>query len=597
MSDLFGRIAKLLRRTHVVTRLAISVLTMIPFLMHSSGWKRFDFLTELETFAYDARVRLTTPGGIDERIVIIDLDERSLSTEGHWPWPRDKMADLINSLYDDYEIRVLGFDALFSEADDPSAILLVDNLLTDPKLPGELRDRLQNQRYELETDRLFAESMIARDLVMGFAFRYQVPEGDAAESGLLPDPVRRSDELTGISVEFPRAAGYVANLEILQSDALTAGFINKPLIDDDGITRRAATLSSYQGDLYASLSLAVALQVLGNPPLQFVFATTEGELGGLAIEALKMGEKSVRVDNRAAVLVPYRGPRNSFPYVSATDVLKGVADPDTLRNAIALFGASAAGMLDLHSTPVGGAYPGVEVHANMIAGMIDGQVRHMPDWARGVEFVMFIPIGLLVALWLPRLSPLTEFLVLVAMAVSLLAINLYYWIDKSFVIPIAPTLAYLFAVALLQLNYGFFIESKNKRRLSGMFGQYIPPEIVEEMDQEDSEISVEGENREMSVLFSDVRGFTSISEGMKPTELTRFMNAFLTPITEIIHRHRGTIDKYMGDAVMAFWGAPLTDKEHARHAVEAGMDMIARMSQMREEFAEKGWPEVRIRVG
>ncbi|NNF67285.1 MAG: CHASE2 domain-containing protein [Gammaproteobacteria bacterium] len=597
MTALFDRVLHSLRRSHVIMRLAISFVAMIPFIMHTSGWQKFNFLGELETFAYDARVRLTTPGGIDERIVIIDLDERSINVEGHWPWPRDKMANLVNTLYDEYEIKVLGFDALFSESYDPSAIHVVDDLLQDPEVPGNIRARLQEQRYELETDRIFGESMIARDLVMGFAFRYLVPEGDEAETGLLPEPLRTRDELTGITVEFPRAEGFVSNLPILQSNALTAGFINKPLIDDDGITRRAATLSTYKGDLYGSLSLAIALQVLGNPPLQFVFATSEGELSGLAIEALKMGENTVRVDNRAGVLVPYRGPRNSFPYVSATDVLNGNADAEVLRDAICLFGASAAGLLDLHSTPVGGAYPGVEVHANMVAGMIDGKVRYMPEWARGVELVVLIPIGLLIALWLPRLSPFLEFVALLVIAALLIAINLYYWTHKDFVIPVAPTLAYLFLVALLQLNYGFFVESKNKRRLSGLFGQYIPPEIVDEMDNEQREISIEGENREMSVLFSDVRGFTTISEGLKPTELTQFMNAFLTPITEIIHRNRGTIDKYMGDAVMAFWGAPLTDKEHARHAVEAGMEMIARMSQMREEFAERGWPEVRVGVG
>ncbi|MBT8135667.1 MAG: adenylate/guanylate cyclase domain-containing protein, partial [Gammaproteobacteria bacterium] len=525
------------------------------------------------------------------------LDERSLNTEGHWPWPRDKMGDLVNKLFDDYQIRLLGFDALFAESDDPSAIRIVDEMLATGALPEELHNNLRERRYDLETDRIFSESLIARDLVLGYAFRFEVKDGEETATGLLPDPVRRRDELEGITVPFPKASGYVAALPILQSEALAGGFINKPLIDNDGVTRRAATLVSYDGDLYASLALSMALHALGNPPLQFVFADTEGDLGGLALEALKLGEQTIAVDHRAGVLVPFRGPRNSFPYVSATDVLKLTADPAVLQDKIALFGASAAGLLDLHTTPVDKAYPGVEVHANVIAGLMDGSVRYRPDWARGVELFSLLIISILIALVLPRMSPFNEFVMLIAIVVAAVGINLYFWIEKDFVVPVAGTLAFLFVNALLQFNYGFFVESRNKRHLSKVFGQYIPKEIVDEMDQDHSEVSIEGENRDMSVLFSDVRGFTTISEGMAPTELTKFMNAFLTPITELIHVNRGTIDKYMGDAVMAFWGAPLPDEKHALHAVETGMKMIHRMASLRDEFAERGWPEVRVGVG
>ncbi len=590
-------VARSLRRGHVLARLGVSALVLIPFLIHAAGWKSIGILTELETFAYDARVRLTVPGGIDPRIVIVDLDERSLAGHGHWPWSRDTMAALVNRLFDDYQVQMLGFDVVFSEADDPSAIALVDDLLAGDELPASLRSRLAERRSELETDRIFAESLIARDVVLGYAFRFDVTGDQSSNSGLLPAPVVRRQQLEDVTVAFPRARGYVAPLDILQSEALSAGFINKPLIDADGVTRRAATLTSFDDDLYASLGVAMAMHALGNPPLRFVFANSEGNLGGLQIEALALGERQVPVDHRAALLVPYRGPSHSFPYVSAIDVLRGTADAATLDGAIALFGASAAGLLDLHATPVGNAYPGVEVHANVIAGLIDGSARHRPDWARGVEILSLIIIGLLVALVLPRLQPLNEFFMLIGIAGVLVAVNLLAWTRADFVIPVAATLAYLFLAALLQLNYGFFVESRNKRRLSRLFGQYIPPEIVDEMDQQHAEISVEGESREMSVLFSDVRGFTTISEGMAPTELTRFMNAFLTPITEIIHNNRGTIDKYMGDAVMAFWGAPLEDEEHARHAVVTGLEMIGRMKQLRDEFAGRGWPEVRVGVG
>jgi len=178
-----------------------------------------------------------------------------------------------------------------------------------------------------------------------------------------------------------------------------------------------------------------------------------------------------------------------------------------------------------------------------------------------------------------------------------MALNMWMWTSLNLVVPMASLLGYTLIAALLQINYGFFIESRNKRHLSRIFGQYIPPSLVEEMDESGEEVNLEGESRNMSVLFSDVRGFTTISERLDARELTQLMNEFLTPITRVIQNHRGTIDKYMGDAVMAFWGAPLTDEQHARHAVEAGLKMIEAVGDLRETFENKGWPPIAVGVG
>ncbi len=589
-----------LQNRHLPVRLLISLLVLIPFLLHAGAWHRFDFLTELENFAYDARLRLTLPGGRDPRIVIVDIDEKSIQQEGHWPWTRDRVARLVDQLFDEYEIRLLGCDIIFSEPDDQSALRIVDELRGDPAVPEQLRARLAERRAELETDRLFAESLIARDVVMGYSFRYQRGLGEEGRTGSLPRPLVRSEQRARITVPFPRAYGYVGVLPVLMAEATTAGYLNKPLIDTDGVTRRVALLTQYEDDLYASLGLAMALEILGRS-IEFVGDPVDGVLGRGEIEALALGEGAnrvvVKVDHNAAMLIPYVGAPGSFAYVPATDVISGNADVSLLRDAIVLFGSSAAGLLDLHVTPVANAHPGIEVQATIIAGLLDGKVQYRPDWARGVELFSLIAIALLVTLAIPRLTPSGQSTLLLGVAVIVVGSNLYFWSVSNFVVPVAATLVFLLLTALLQLNYGFFIESRNKRRLSRTFGQYIPQELVDEMDEAEQGASIEGESREMSVLFSDVRGFTTISEGMEPQELTRFMNAFLTPITEIIHRHRGTIDKYMGDAVMAFWGAPLDDPEHARHAVGAGMEMIGRMHELRAEFQARGWPEVHIGVG
>jgi adenylate cyclase len=175
--------------------------------------------------------------------------------------------------------------------------------------------------------------------------------------------------------------------------------------------------------------------------------------------------------------------------------------------------------------------------------------------------------------------------------------NLMLWSSYGLVVPLASLLVYTILAAMLQITYRFFVEQRNKRHLSQVFGQYIPPSLVEEIDEVGEEVSLEGESREMSVLFSDVRGFTTISEGLDATELTRMMNEFLTPFTQAIQSHRGTIDKYMGDCVMAFWGAPLTDPEHARHALLAAFDMLAAVKSLDEPFRSRGWPAIRVGVG
>jgi adenylate cyclase len=297
------------------------------------------------------------------------------------------------------------------------------------------------------------------------------------------------------------------------------------------------------------------------------------------------------------VLIPFRGDVGSFPYVSATDVLSGAAPGELLEGAIVLVGTSAPGLVDIRATPVSKLYIGVEAHANLVAGMLDGAIRFRPAITPRIELVALALIALATAVWLPRLAPLSGFAWVAGLLVFVAALNWMAWRYMGLWLPLASLVVLVLAASVLQIIYGYFVETRRKRRLSRLFGQYVPPEIVEELDQSEADLSLEGESREMSVLFSDVRGFTTISEGLEPRELTRLMNAFLTPVTEVIQAHRGTIDKYMGDAVMAFWGAPLADREHARNAVRAALGMVARIAELQDEFRARGWPEIRIGVG
>jgi len=587
------------RTVRLLTRIAISGLSFALFAMHVAGTPRFEIVERIENYLYDVRIRMTMPGTVDDRIVIIDIDEASQLELGQWPWSRATLAALVDRLFDDYGVSVFAMDVLFAEAEETSAGQLIDALSReDLPLTPELEAYLDALSDRLDGNTVFAESLIARDVVTGFVFKDSLGDGEPESTGVLPTPIVRADELEGVTVPFVEAAGFSGTLPALQENAMSGGFFDAPLIDSDGVFRRAPLVQRYQGDLYASFGLATARLALGSPPVGFSFAADAGgRMSGLELEYFMLGEQQVPVNEQVAVFIPYRGPQESFRYFSAKDVLAGSVPNDALEGRIALLGASAAGLLDLRSTPVGQRYIGVEAHANLIAGLLDGTIRRQPPYAAGLELFLLLVAALLTALVLPRLSPLAGFALVLGMLALVSIFNLWMWTSYLLVLPIASILCYTLVAALLQITYGFFIENRNKRHLSSTFGQYIPPTLVEELDETGEEVSLEGETREMSVLFSDVRSFTTISEGLDARELTHMMNEFLTPFTAAIQEYRGTIDKYMGDCVMAFWGAPLDDEEHARHALLSAYGMLKAVESLDASFAERGWPQIRVGVG
>jgi adenylate cyclase len=574
-------------------RLALAAAPLLLLALHALSVLPLEFVDRLENYLYDVRVRLTAPGGVDPRVVIVDVDERSLAVEGHWPWRRDRIAALLNQLFDHYGVAVAGFDMVFPEQDQDSALALVDELRGMPAAAG-LRSWLEARRGLLETDRRFAEALIARDVVLGVLFKQRVAPGEPATVGVLPAPVALGGgDVSGVT--WTRPVGYTGNLAALQDNAATAGFFDTPLVDEDGKVRRTPLFQRYEGRLYESLALATARLALGSPPLRLAFARSEGRFARL--EFVELGPRRIPVDPEAAVLVPFRGGVGSFPYVSATDVLKGTVPPEVLAGRIVLVGTSAPGLADIRPTPVSKEFIGVEAHANLVAGMLDGSIRFRPAAARAIELATLALLAVACGLWLPRLSPLAGFAWVAAALATVAGLNLLAWWRAGLWLPLASAVVLVLAAAVLEFTYGYLVETRRKRRLSRLFGQYVPPELVEEMDRSEAEVSLEGENREMTVLFSDVRGFTTLSERLDPRELTRLMNEFLTPITETIQQHRGTIDKYMGDAVMAFWGAPLPDPRHAEHALRAALGMVAKMQELGAAFRARGWPEIRIGVG
>jgi len=568
---------------------------IVLFIAHAADHFPIPFIDTLDNQIYDLRLRMTLPKNVDKKVVIIDIDEKSLAEIGQWPWDRKTMAKIVDNLFDFYNIHVLGFDIFFAEKDeDPSDQHLI-NLAQGPLADNEhFLSVYNNAKSSLQRDKRFAESLKNRNTVMGYVF---YDDDNITEKGSLPEAIPDFTQDIIDSFAFNQAQSYTANLELLQNNARSAGFIDNPILDDDGVFRKVPLLQEHNGKIYESLALAITRAALKNNEIKIGYEILDETGIEKSLEWVYIGDITIPVDESSGVLVPYIGRQHSFKYISAVDVLKKNISKNELENKITLFGTSAAGLLDLRTTPLEKSFPGVEVHANIIQGILDQTIKHKPEYLLGFEILMLMVLGIILTFTLPILSPIWGSFAMGLSIASLISIDYLGWNNWNMVMPIASSMLLVALLYILNMTYGFFVESRGKRQLTHLFGQYVPPDLVDEMSKNLTEINLDGEIRNMSVLFTDVRGFTTISENMEPKELTEFINDFLTPLTAIIHHNRGTIDKYMGDAIMAFWGAPLEDQQHARHALTAGLEMQQAIDKLNVKFKKQGKPEIRIGVG
>jgi adenylate cyclase len=539
---------------------------------------------------------MTMPGEKDSRIVILDIDEKSLGELGRWPWSRNLMAELTGKLFDRYGVALLGFDVVLAERDPSSGIDVLDALSKkDFQGNREFQETYSRLRPTLDFDARFAASLKGRPVVLGYYFNV---EESAVRVNALPEPVLPRGTFAGRNARFFASAGYTGNLPVYMRNAASAGHINS-WPDFDGVSRRVPLIVEFGGQYYEALSLAM---------MRAWLARRTGEMPRVApgfpedrpndLEWLDVGGVTIPVDENAAVLIPFRGRKRSFPYFSLVDVLRERIPIENLKSKIALIGTTAPTLQDLRATPVDGVYPGVEIHANLLAGILDNEVKRRPWYTAGAEAVLLAIGGVVLAVLIPRLSALwATFVAAVGMAL-IVAFNIAAWNIGGLVLPLASSLVIAAAIYTMNMAYGYFVESRSKRRLAGRFGEYVPPELVDRMARDPERYTMEPKSAELTILFSDVRGFTRISESLDPEALREYINEYLTEMSGIIRdRHRGTLDKYIGDAIMAFWGAPVDDPQHARNAVLAALEMQRQCAPLNARLAARGWPPLAIGVG
>lgn len=584
-------------------RIVITLLPVLLALAHATGTWRLSALDRLDHLIYDVRLRATMPGTLDPRIVIVDVDDASLARQGQWPWARDKLARLTRELMGRQQVAVLGFDVMFVEPDRSSGLDKLRQIARGPlrDMPG-LAGEIERLAPVLDNDATFAKAMEGQRVALGYYFtRTEKPgaKGQLPAAALLPPEAFPPGH--GYATEWN---GFGANLPVLAAAAPASGFLNTLVTSsDDGVIRTVPLIARYEGDkgqpgYYESLGLAVYRLANGSPPVLPAFAP------GSAVprlQSLIVGGLRLPVDGTASMQVPFRGPGGadggSFRYVPAGDVLEGRLAPGELRDRIVLVGATAPGLQDLRATPVGAAFPGVEVHANVVSAMLDRRLLAVPDYAPGYEVLNVLAAGLVLALGLTLLpAPRAVVLGVVTVAV-LVGVNAWLYQNHSLVLPLASVLAMVALAFVFNMGWGYFIESRARRGLVRLFGTYVPPQLVDEMLVTPGRYSMRAESKNMTVMFCDMREFTRLSEQMAPAELQAFLNTLFSRLTNVISAHRGTVDKYMGDCVMAFWGAPIDTPDHATLAVRAALEMAEAVRHINKAQGADGRPQISVGIG
>lgn len=567
---------KSLNRTNISRVLALLLLVLVI------GLRLFDPapLETLRLKTFDLYQIALAPKPVPQQVVIVDVDEKSLNELGQWPWPRTLLARIIDKLNQAGAVAI-GLDVLFPEHDRTSPSNIAGVVEAYDK---ETADRLRSMK---SNDQVFADAMSKSRVVLGQSgFHRQLTQWHAGElkqsaiAILGPDPSPFLDNYPGM----------VRNVPELEAEARGRGMVSiRP--ENDGIIRKMPLVMIAQDTILPSLGLELLRVATGQSTVLI-----RSEAAG--VNSVALAGIAMPTDRNAKAWLHFRS-HNQNIFVSASDLLADKVDANLLRGKIILLGASATGLFDLKATPVEAAMPGVEAHAQLINAVLSQTLLQRPAWADGMEISLALLIGLALIILLPRFGAIITIVAGGLVAVCVVGMSWWAFTQKALIFDYAFPLIASLSVTSVLVILGYLQEEIDRRRIRTAFGQYLSKDMVAQLTEDPDKLILGGETKQMTILFSDVRGFTTISEKYKsnPQGLTMLINSLLTPLSEAVVAHKGTIDKYMGDNIMAFWNAPLEDDEHAFHACLASLDMTRRLSLLNKERVAAGEDALDIGVG
>ncbi len=517
--------------------------------------KGFDFFQQINPRQVDAHV-----------VTIVDIDEESLNAYGQWPWARTRIAELVDRTAKAGAIAI-GFDILFPEHDRLSPQNVADVL-------GGIGEPLKQQLKELPSnDEQLASALKTRRVVLGQSAYHRPVEqwhtGEVSKTPLAligPNPAQ-------FLYSYP---GLIRNVPELEKAASGKGLVTiRP--EADGVVRRVPALMRADDVIYPAISIELLRVATGTDTL--IAKSDETGVTGLVLAGT-----IVPTDGKSRIWVNF-SPHDKRRYISAKDLLEGKIPDGALRNKLVLFGTSAVGLFDLKATPLDPVMPGVEIHAQIIENILTQSMLTRPNWAVGAELVMAVVASLAMIIIVPIAGALFSLIAGGILAGAFAATSVYLYTQKAMVLDVTFPLGASFSTFMLLVFLAYFHEEARRRQIRGAFGQYLSPALVDKLAANPDDLVLGGETKEMTILFSDVRDFTTISEGYKenPQGLTLLINQLLTPLSKAIIDFHGTIDKYMGDNIMAFWNAPLDDADHAKNACSAALTMMDNLKQVNEK--------------
>ena len=541
-------------------------------------------LQELRTRTFDLfQVLRPRPQEI-RPVVIVDIDEASLKAIGQWPWPRTTVADLVTQITQLGAVTI-GFDIIFPEPDRMSPAIAERSFRG---IDAETRAKLDSQP---SNDEALADAIKHSRVVVGQAGAAAPEVKTTADAALQTGVAFRGPDPHRYLVTF---AGLLRNVPVIEQAAAGRGLFSiNP--ESDGIIRRVPVIMTAQGSLVPSLSLEMLRVVTGSSAI--LVRVDEAGVQSVAVPGLE-----VPTDRNGQFWVHFNH-HDPERYVSAKDVLQGNVPPDRLAGKLVLIGTSAIGLLDLKTTPLDATMPGVEVHAQILESVLSKSSLVNPNYAIGAELALAVLFGLAIIVAAPMLPASVVIVLGGCLIAGLIGLSLYLFVEHNLLIDFTYPLISSWLIYLVLTFVNYFREQKQRRQIRSAFGYYLSPHMVEQLARSPEKLVLGGEERRMTILFSDVRGFTTISEHYKddPQGLTRLMNRFLTPLTNAIIERKGTIDKYIGDAIMAFWNAPVDDHEQEANACEAALEMLSRAEtlngELKREAEGDGGVYMPLRIG
>jgi adenylate cyclase len=560
------------------------------------------FLELMELWTLDLRFKVrgaTQPGS---EVVLAVIDEKSLNELGRWPWPRTIIADFLEKL-NGYEARVIGFDSVFAESDQHSRLMTVQSIQDRVEALGlkspTLATYLEEVGNEADTDGRLAEAIRnAGSAVLGYFFH--------TETGALESQTSANEDAAFENISlfhyplqqfrtqqtkapFGEATGIEANLPGLTAAATGCGYFNV-FPDDDGTVRRIPLVFKYKDHYFPPLSLQVLKEYLQAPDMLL-------RIDELGVAHIQLGDIRIPTDEQGRMLINYRGGPKTFPHLSFTDIINGRLPKESIKDKIVLFGATAIGIYDIRNTPFASIFPGLEIHANIVDNILKQDFLVRPTLAGAIDILVIIIIGVILALVLPRLKALW------AIGFTLLAVSSYVFLNLYLFeeMRIWINLVYPSTTGILTYTgitvFRYMTEEREKRKVRGAFERYVDSSVVEEVLKAPDKLKLGGEEKELTALFTDIRGFTTISEQLSPEAIARLLNEYLTAMTNIVMEHGGTLDKFMGDAVMAFYGAPIDQPDHPVRACRTALDMMSRLKALQQKWEKDGLPHLDIGIG